>query len=203
MNKSTSIRTMTIFSLFIAIEVVLLITPLGFLRIGPLSATLLHIPVILAAILLGTKYGVLLGLFFGLASIWNATTAPGPISFVFSPFITIGGMSGGWQSLIVALVPRILLGWIAGSVFTILKKKMSRAKSAGIAAGVSTFLHTAMVLTLIAVFYGKPYAQALGIAQNALVGVLAYTIATNGMLELVLAVVVGMAIAKVLPNYNR
>ena len=203
MNKSTSIRTMTIFSLFIAIEVVLLITPLGFLRIGPLSATLLHIPVILAAILLGTKYGVLLGLFFGLASIWNATSAPGPISFVFSPFITIGGMSGGWQSLIVALVPRILLGWIAGSVFTILKKKMSRAKSAGIAAGVSTFLHTAMVLTLIAVFYGKPYAQALGIAQNALVGVLAYTIATNGMLELVLAVVVGMAIAKVLPNYNR
>ena len=203
MNQSTSIRTMTIFSLFIAIEVVLLITPLGFLRIGPLSATLLHIPVILAAILLGTKYGVLLGLFFGLASVWNATTAPGPISFVFSPFITIGGMSGGWQSLLVALVPRILLGWMAGSLFSVLKKKMSRAKSAGIAAGISTLAHTILVLGMIVLFYGEPYAQALGIAQNALLGVLAYTIATNGMLELVLAVVVGMAIAKVLPNYNR
>ena len=203
MNQSTNIRKMTIFSLFIAIELVLLMTPLGFLRIGPLSATLLHIPVILAAILLGTKYGVCLGLFFGLASVWNATMAPGPISFVFSPFITIGGMSGGWQSLLVAIVPRVLLGWIAGTLFQLCKKKTSRSLSAGIAAGAATLLHTVMVLGLIVLFYGAPYAKALGIAQNALMSVLAYTIATNGMLELILAVVVSMAVAKVLPNYNR
>ena len=203
MNQSTNIRKMTIFSLFIAIELVLLMTPLGFLRIGPLSATLLHIPVILAAILLGTKYGVFLGLFFGLASVWNATMTPGPISFVFSPFITIGGMSGGWQSLLVAIVPRVLLGWIAGTLFNVCKSRFSRSKSAAIAASLATLLHTIMVLGLIVLFYGAPYAQALGIAQNALMSVLAYTIATNGMLELVLAVVVSMAIAKVLPNYNR
>ena len=198
MNQSTSIRKMTILSLFIAIEVVLLVTPLGFLRIGPLSATLLHIPVILAAILLGTKYGVMMGLFFGLASVWNATTAPGPISFVFSPFITIGGMSGGWQSLIVALVPRIALGWIAGSLFSVLNKKFSRYASAGMAAGIATLLHTIMVLGLIVIFYSDAYASALGIAQGALLGVLAYTIATNGMLELALATIVSMAIAKVI-----
>ena len=198
MNQSTSIRKMTILSLFIAIEVVLLVTPLGFLRIGPLSATLLHIPVILAAILLGTKYGVMMGLFFGLASVWNATTAPGPISFVFSPFITIGGMSGGWQSLIVALVPRIALGWIAGSLFSVFNKKFSRHTSAGMAAGIATLLHTIMVLGLIVFFYSDAYASALGIAQGALLGVLAYTIATNGMLELALATIVSMAIAKVI-----
>ena len=203
MNRSTNIRTMTILSLFLAIEFVLLVTPLGFLRIGPLSATLLHIPVILAAILIGTKYGVFMGLFFGLASVWNATTAPGPISFVFSPFITIGGMSGGWQSLIVALVPRVLLGLIAGGLFSLFSKKFSRAKSAGMAAGIATFVHTIMVLGLIVIFYGEPYAAALGIAQNALLGVLAYTIATNGMLELVLAVVISMSVSKVLPNYKR
>ena len=202
MNKSTNIRSMTIFSLFLAIECVLLMTPLGFLRIGPLSATLLHIPVILAAILLGTKYGVLMGLFFGLASVWNATVAPGPISFVFSPFITIGGMSGGWQSLIVAIVPRVALGWIAGVLFSCLKKTRSRACSAGIAAGIATLVHTIFVLGLIVIFYGTMYASALGIAQNALMGVLVYTVATNGMLELVLAVAVSVAIVKVLPQYS-
>ena len=203
MNKSKSVRMITIFALFLAIEAVLALTPLGFLRIGPLSATLLHIPVILAAVLLGTKYGVWMGLVFGLLSVWNATTAPGPVSFVFSPFVTIGGMSGGWQSLVVALAPRLLLGLIAGLLFKTLSKKWNRSLSAGIAAGIATLCHTLMVLGLIVIFYGSSYAQALGIAQNALIGVLAYTVATNGMLELILSVIISAAIAKVLPNYNK
>lgn len=54
MKKSNSVKMLTLFALFIAIELMMLMTPLGYLRIGPLSATLLHIPVILAAIFLGT-----------------------------------------------------------------------------------------------------------------------------------------------------
>ena len=197
MNRFSNIRSMTLLSLFLAIELVLLVTPLGFLRIGPLSATLLHIPVILAAIVLGVKSGVCMGLFFGLASVWNATVAPGPISFVFSPFITIGGMSGGWQSLIVAIVPRLLLGLITGVLFDCLSKKYSRVVSVGLAAGISTLLHTVMVLGLIVLFYGESYAMAMGIAQSALLGVLIYTIATNGLLEVVLAVLCSVAVCKV------
>ncbi len=37
---------------------------------------------------------------------------PGITSFVFSPFITVGGISGNFFSLVIALVPRILLGVI-------------------------------------------------------------------------------------------
>ena len=44
-------------------------------------------------------------------------------SFVFTPFITIGGMSGNWTSLLIAFVPRILLGYLAGLVYEQLQKK--------------------------------------------------------------------------------
>ena len=117
MKKSQNLKKMTLFALFIAIEMMLLMTPFGYLRIGPISATLMHIPVILAAIFLGTGYGVALGLIFGITSVINATMTPGITSFVFSPFVTIGGMSGNFMSLVIAIVPRVLLGVISGLLF--------------------------------------------------------------------------------------
>ena len=52
-NKKT--KNLTLLALFIAIEAVMVMVPfLGFIPIGPLRATLLHVPVIIAAIVLGT-----------------------------------------------------------------------------------------------------------------------------------------------------
>ena len=46
MSKTTNqIRNLTMMALFVAIEIILLVTPFGYLRIGPLSATLMHVPV--------------------------------------------------------------------------------------------------------------------------------------------------------------
>ena len=45
-KTSNQIKSLTMLALFLAIEVVLLVTPLGYLRIGVLSATLMHVPVI-------------------------------------------------------------------------------------------------------------------------------------------------------------
>ena len=50
-------KNLTLLALFIAIEAVMVMVPfLGFIPIGPLRATLLHVPVIIAAIVLGTKH---------------------------------------------------------------------------------------------------------------------------------------------------
>ena len=46
-NKKT--KKMVLFSMLLAIEVILSFTPLGFLRVGFLSVTMLHIPVIICA----------------------------------------------------------------------------------------------------------------------------------------------------------
>ena len=112
--RSKKTKNMALFAFFLAVELVLLFTPLGFLRINPvISITLMHIPVIIASITMGWKYGAMLGLVFGLCSVWNATFAPGLTSFCFSPFITVGNISGNFNSLIIAIVPRVLIGIIS------------------------------------------------------------------------------------------
>lgn len=184
--------------MFLAIELLLVLTPIGYIRLPGLSITMMHIPVIAAGILLGWKYGAALGLVFGLTSVWNATMQPGPTSFVFSPFVTVAGISGNWTSLIIALVPRILLGAIAGWIFSALvnKAKMNRPLAAGLAAVLATFCHTFMVLGLIYVLWGAQYAGAIGAAPDALLGLLAMVVVTNGLAEMALAGVVCMALAK-------
>lgn len=202
MNKSRNqIHDLTMMALFLAIEIVLFVTPFGYLRFGPLSATLMHIPVIVCASVMSTQYGAFLGLVFGISSVINATMTPTVTSFVFSPFVTVAGMSGGFQSLIIAIVPRVLLGVIAGTIYhKMLEKGKGKVSSAATAALVATLCHTFMVLGLIVLFYGTQYSEALGIAQSALMGFMGTVILTNCLPETAIAVAVNSALAKALPN---
>ena len=51
--KSKKTQYMSIMAMFLAIQIILVVTPLGYLPIGPISATTMHIPVIIAGIALG------------------------------------------------------------------------------------------------------------------------------------------------------
>ena len=200
MSKTTNqIRNLTMMALFVAIEIVLLVTPFGYLRIGPLSATLMHVPVIVCACIMSTQFGALLGLVFGVTSVINATMAPTVTSFAFSPFVEIAGFQGGMQSLIIAIVPRVLLGCIAGCIFHFLaKKNTSKTMAAALGAGIATFLHTLMVLGLIIIFYAGPYANAIGIASSALMAYMGSILLTNMIPEIIVAVLVNIALVKAL-----
>lgn len=81
--RSKKTQYMTFMAMFLAIEIILVVTPLGYIPIGPLSATTMHIPVIIAGITLGKKAGAQLGLVFGLTSLIRATIQPGITSFCF------------------------------------------------------------------------------------------------------------------------
>lgn len=200
MKRSTKTRNMAYFALFIAIELVLTMTPLGYIRTPMLSITLMHIPVIVCGAILGPAFGAGLGLLFGLTSVYNATTAPSAASFVFSPFITVGGISGNWSSLVIALVPRILLGAIAGWLFIAFRKKM-KPGMAGLFSGViATLCHTLMVLSLIYVLWGEQYAQALGSSYALLLGLLVTTVVTNGLMEAAAAGLVTMGICRAMAS---
>ena len=183
---------MCVLALFLAIEIIMYLTPIGYLRINALSVTLMHVPVIILASTMGPAAG---------ASVIGATMTPGITSFVFSPFITVGGISGNFFSLVIALVPRILLGVIAGYVFKFAKKYAKNTPvAAGIAAAVATVCHTIMVLGLIVILFGPQYSQALGISQAALNGVMAGVIGTNMIPEVIVAVVSNMALATALSS---
>jgi uncharacterized membrane protein len=92
MAKKSKVLFLTQFSVLLAIEAVVCFTPLGSLpAIGPIVATLSHIPVIVTAILLGTAAGAGMGFFFGLFSflVWTFAPPSPVVAFVFTP-VTCG-----------------------------------------------------------------------------------------------------------------
>lgn len=196
--KSKKTQYMTSMALFLAIEIILVVTPLGYIPIGPLNATTMHIPVIIAGIVLGKKAGSELGFVFGLTSLIKATIQPGITSFCFSPFVTIGTMSGNYKSLLIAFVPRILLGYLAGFVFEIMKK--NHRENLGVVVGALTgaITNTVLVLSGIYIFFGEAYASAVGVQYSTLVTVLLGVVSTNGILEAILGAIVSLAIYKAL-----
>ena len=195
-NKKTT--NMVIFSMLLAIEVVMSFTPLGFLRIGLLSVTMLHIPVIICAMALGKKYGAALGFVMGFCSFYNATFSPTITSFCFTPFFSMGGVEGNWTSLLIAFLPRIALGYGAGAVYERLKSKNGRTAAA--LSGLSgALINTIGVLGGIWIFFKEPYEAVLG---NTIVALLMTTVGVNSIAEAVVGVIAAMAVHTVLKHRN-
>lgn len=195
-NKKTT--NMVIFSMLLAIEVVMSFTPLGFLRIGLLSVTMLHIPVIICAMALGKKYGAALGFVMGFCSFYNATFSPTITSFCFTPFFSMGGVEGNWTSLLIAFIPRIALGYGAGAIYERLKSKNGRTAAA--LSGLSgALINTIGVLGGIWIFFKEPYEAVLG---NTIVALLMTTVGVNSIAEAVVGVIAAMAVHSVLKHRN-
>lgn len=191
--RSKKTQYLTFMAMFLAIEIILVVTPLGYIPIGPLSATTMHIPVIIAGIALGKKAGAQLGLVFGLTSLIRATMQPGITSFCFSPFVTVGNISGDWRSVLIALVPRILLGYLAGVIFDFLKNKINNENIAAIASAlVGAITNTVLVLGGIYFFFGGAYADAVNIAYSSLLVMLLGIVTTNGIVEAILGAIVAL-----------
>ena len=107
-ENSLSVRKMTIVGVLGGISIVLGMTPLGFIPIGPTRATIMHIPVIIGAITEGPLVGSLIGLIFGLFSIFQAITNPTPMSFVF-------------LNPVVSVLPRVLIGIVTYYTYRFIK----------------------------------------------------------------------------------
>ncbi|HOD03267.1 MAG TPA: ECF transporter S component, partial [Clostridiales bacterium] len=149
------------FSLLLAIEAIVCFTPLGSLpALGPIVATLSHIPVVLTAVLLGTGAGAAMGFMFGLFSfiVWTFTPPSPVIAFVFTPFYSLGEIEGNFWSLVICFVPRILIGVVTGLCLSLLKKLTERYKKLNVPVyAVSGFLgslaNTIFVLAGIAALF--------------------------------------------------
>lgn len=103
-EKKFGLRKMAIVGVLGGISAILGMTPIGFIPVGPTRATIMHIPVIIGAIVEGPVVGGLVGLIFGFFSIYQAVTAPTPVSFVF-------------LNPLISLVPRVLIGITSYYVF--------------------------------------------------------------------------------------
>lgn len=198
MKNKKQTKRFTILSLLIAIEIVMSIVPfLGFIPLGFINATTLHIPVIIAGIILGKKEGAFLGFIFGFLSLIKATTEPNLTSFVFSPFITVGGVSGNFSSLFIVFVPRILLGFFSGLSFELFSKSnMKESLSIVLSSIIGSLTNTILVLISIYFFFGSSYADAIDISFGALLGFIMGLIGTSGLMEAIIAAILCLGICK-------
>lgn len=127
MNNSNT-KELVLTALFAAIIIIMAFTPLGYIPLVVINATIIHIPVILGSLFCGPKKGGLLGFIFGLTSFIKNTFMPASLSaFVFSPVLAAStiGTSGIFKSLYICFVPRILVGVIPYFVYVGVKKLIS------------------------------------------------------------------------------
>ena len=206
MNQSRKkTKFLVLLTMFCSIQVVLMLTPLGYIPLGPVRATTMHIPVILAGILLGVKGGAITGLVFGLSSVIINTITPTITSFVFTPFYSLGEYHGNFMSLVIAIGPRVLLGVLAAVIYHWFKNKNNKMRlfGSGVKDLVCTLIHSILVLGMIYLFFGPSYAAAKGVEVSALFGLLLGIITTNSVLEAILATLIIAPLTKVLEPITK
>lgn len=198
MQQRSKTKNLTIMSMFAAIIFLLAFTPIGFIQLPFIKATIVHIPVIIGAILLGPKYGAVLGFLFGVTSLINNTMAPAISSFAFSPFIPLPATGRGSPlALLICFVPRILVGVIPWFVYTGLRKIAGQKHNAAclIVSGIAGSLtNTLLVMHMIFFFFKDAYASVRNVAVDAVYAVILGIIAANGIPEAIVAGVLTAAI---------
>jgi uncharacterized membrane protein len=197
-NKTNfeKIRWLVMLAMWTALTWLLAFVPfLGYINIGPFSITTVHIPVIIGAIMLGPAAGAFLGGMFGLTSIIQATLQAPITAFIFSPVVPFGN----FNSILVAMVPRILVGIVAAYVYKFIKIKDKSGYFATLAAAIlGALTNTIFVLGGAYLLFGPKFASAQKIPFNTLFKVLLGVVATNGIFEAVFAAVVVTAVTKAL-----
>ena len=107
MNNRSNLRKMTELAIFITIILVMKITGLSSIPVGPLVMTFTMVPIAIGAMLLGPAEGAVLGFVYGLTSLYDAMTGASAMTgffFQISPVHTI----------ILCVVVRTLVGFLTG-----------------------------------------------------------------------------------------
>ncbi len=196
-------------SLFASIIFILAFTPFGFIQLGVIKATIIHIPVILGSILLGPTAGAALGFLFGLTSFISNTTSPALLSFAFSPLIPVPGTGGGSiLALVICFVPRILVGVVPYYVYRFLHRfspKQAKWESVPlfVAGVVGSMTNTILVMNLIYVIFQHAYATVKNIPADAIYDAIVAIMVVNGIPEALVAGIMIVALGKTLIKLNR
>ncbi|MGX4686848.1 ECF transporter S component [Vagococcus sp. JNUCC 83] len=195
-------RRLTLTAIFLAIIILFSFTPLGFINLGFIKATLVHIPVIIGGIVLGPRIGAFLGLSFGLLSMIINTMTPSALSFAFSPFVpVIGTNNGSFWAVVIALIPRILTGVVPYFVYKWLTStnKLPDRLSLFFSGVAASMINTLLVMNLIYLLFQDAYSQLKGVAiGSGLYKAVLSVIFINGVPEALVAGIVVSAITGVL-----
>ena len=155
-------RTIAQYAIFIAIILVMRITHLTSIPVGPLVMTLAMIPIAIGAMLLGPLGGAILGTVYGFTSLYDAMTGASAMTGVFfqlSPILTI----------ILCVVIRGFVGAATGWLFQLFKKLDPHRIWCYFAGGLAApMLNTILFMGyIVLVFYQTEYIQGKVVEKGA------------------------------------
>ena len=191
--KKLSIRNFVVLALLIAILLLMSMTPLGYLNIGPLAITLNVIPLAVAAVALGPVGGLICGCVFGLTSFLQClgiggSSAMGVMLFSIDPVLTF----------IQRFVPRALDGLLLGYIYRFLRKRTKSYVACAVTGFASAFLNTLLFMTALVVLFGNTqYMQELIGGRNIIVFICTF-VGVNAVAEMASSTILTGAIGTAL-----
>ncbi len=193
MSKKSNVKTLVQLALFTAIELIMAFTPLGYLKIGPVSITFMAIPVAVGAIVLGPLSGAFLGLVFGLTSFSQC--------FGADQFGTTLLGINAFSTAFMCLVPRILMGLFAGLIFGGLKKTtLGETGGALLSSLACSIINTVLFVgSLIVLFGNTEYIRGFG---DSVIAVIMTLVSVNTVIEAIACTIIGGAVSKAVIRYR-
>ncbi len=183
-KKRTNVKKMVLTAVFAAIIIVMTFVPYtGYIQYlpGGIAITTLHIPVMIAAVFLGWKYGGVIGGIWGCTCLVLAFLNPGPGNVPF-------------QNPIISVLPRIIVGIVTALVFSAVageKRSGRRGFLAVILATLAgTLTNTVLVLSLLH-FTGSTGDTSIAELFDSIIMTI---VGINGVIELAAALIIVPAV---------
>lgn len=196
-----TVGRMVYLAVLTAIIILLEITGLGLIKTpSGLELTIMHIPVIVGAIILGPSAGAILGGIFGLISLLECIigkSAFGAILFGINPF----------YAFIVCIPTRILMGWLCGLIFKAIHNArsefMSKVASFAIAGISGALLNTMFFMAALILLFGKTdFIMGIRGDLNIIPFLVAF-IGLQGLIEAIVAFFTGTVVSRALYNFTQ
>ena len=193
MKMNNHSRQTTLLGLLTAVLLVLSMTPLGYLNIGPLAISFNMIPVAVGAAALGPVGGAVLGAVFGMTS--------------FLQCLGIGGSS--WMGVILfdinplfafiqRFAPRLVTGFLVGLIYKGSRKFVKAGIAGGVAGFFAALLNTVLFMGALILLYGNTqYLTDLIAGRNIIVFVCTF-VGINAVAEMLVSTLVTGALCTAL-----
>ena len=190
-HRLHDVRYLVQLAVLTALLLLLEITGLGYIKTPVLEFTVMQVPVILGAIILGPGAGALLGGVFGLTSFWEC--------FGKSEFCMQLLAINPWATAVVCIVPRLLMGLCCGLIFRALAAKPRKLLPFAAASLSGALLNTVFFMSALLLLFGAtPDLVGLeaSLGGKSILGCVAAMVGVGGVLGTAIAKAVFIAVKK-------
>ena len=196
-NKNKTVALAEI-SILTALIIVMAFTPIGYIKTAGLEITLITIPVVVGAIILGPKAGLFLGTVFGLTSFIQAISG-------LSAFGAIMFQTSAVGCFVTAVPTRMLMGLIAGFAGSFLRKHIPSV-SDFITGFIGALSNTVLFMSsLMAFYWHSDLIQGLveSMGTTSIPAFLFAFVGLNGIVEMICCTIISGAVCKALSKVKK